>query len=172
MKNSYIRKTLEVDWNRVLLEDKSPIAIVIMNLFPNNEFYITSELPDNKFMIMPHNLSAEILITEQDIENFFIVKPESTKSNWTEWKLISELGSICPTIKSYYRGINKLEYRTNMKRIELRSRSNGIKVKASCSPNDVFNIRTGVSIVLVRYFKKIFDKTLCELTAKEGLLIG
>ena len=97
------------------------------------------------------------------IENFEEYFKKDYISGWTDWIGITD-------------GVNNLAayYRTNQKRVEVKTVNGKFKGKSSCNETDEFSLNKGIKLAMARCHKKMFvyymnEAKMEKLTIEERL---
>lgn len=122
--------------------------VTLINAFENlkkiGETYEVANITDTKIVIRDRN--SKVALAAVDIENFEkYFKKNNMVNSWTDWIGITD-------------GMNNLAfyYRTNQKRVEVKTVDAEFKGKSSCNKTDKFSLDKGIKLAMARCQKKMF----------------
>ncbi len=128
----------------ILRNDEVTLINTFENLKKIGETYEVANITDTKIVIRDRN--SKLALAAVDIENFEkYFKKDYVSNGWTDWIGISD-------------GMNNLAayYRTNQKRVEVKTVDGKFKGKSSCNKTDEFSLDKGIKLAMARCQKKMF----------------
>lgn len=110
------------------------------------EIYEVANITDTKIIIRDRN--SKMALAAVEIENFEkYFKKEEEVNGWTDWVgMTDEMNNLA----AYYR--------TNQKRVEVKTVDGEFKGKSSCNKTDVFSLEKGIKLAMARCHKKIVEQ--------------
>lgn len=128
----------------ILRNDEVTLINTFENLKKIGETYEVANITDTKIVIRDRN--SKVALAAVDIENFEkYFKKNNMVNSWTDWIGITD-------------GMNNLAlyYRTNQKRVEVKTVDGKFKGKSSCNKTDKFSLDKGIKLAMARCQKKMF----------------
>ena len=135
----------------ILRNDEVTLIKAFENLKKIGETYEVANITDTKIVIRDRN--SKLALAAVDIENFEeYFKKNYVSNGWTDWIGITDEMS---NLAAYYR--------TNQKRVEVKTVDGKFKGKSSCNKTDAFSLDKGVKLAMARCHKKIAEHEQAEV---------
>lgn len=135
----------------ILKNDEVTLIKEFENLKKIGKIYEVANITDTKIII--RDKKSKVAIAAIEIEIFEEYFKKDYLNGWTKWVGISD-------------GMDNLVayYRTNHKRVEVKTVDGRFKGKSSCNKTDKFSLDKGIKLAVARCNKKLlqFNKNECE----------
>lgn len=135
----------------ILRNDEVTLIKAFENLKKIGETYEVANITDTKIVIRDRN--SKLALAAVDIENFEeYFKKNYVSNGWTDWiGITDEMNNLA----AYYR--------TNQKRVEVKTVDGKFKGKSSCNKTDTFSLDKGIKLAVARCHKKIAEHEQAEV---------
>lgn len=135
----------------ILRNDEVTLIKEFENLKKIGETYEVANITDTKIVIRDRN--SKVALAAVEIENFEkYFKKDNEVNGWTDWiGITDEMNNLA----AYYR--------TNQKRVEVKTVDGKFKGKSSCNKTDMFSLEKGIKLAMARCHKKIAEQEQSEV---------